>query len=137
MPVPALATGNLYLATLFLERNIVFLKLLFFAERLFRGGLLLILGARWTPLCGTARLWRTILAGLVAASSLVSATATTTRRITSSAHQLEIIDDDDVLGTLAAALLVFPGIVFEPAFDQELLALLAILIDHLGAATET
>jgi hypothetical protein len=46
------------------------------------------------------------------------------------AEELEVIDHDRMPASFSATVLVFPSIEFQAAFDVELSALLAILIDR-------
>src|SRR5271170_8087642 len=53
-----------------------------------------------------------------------------------SADELEILYHDAHLAALAAALLVFPLVVFESAFDEDRLALLEVLVDDFAGSAE-
>ena len=70
------------------------------------------------------------------AASAVAATSAATAAAVAAAEELEVLDDDRELAALAAALLVFPGVVLQPAFDEDRLALLAVLVDDLGLLAE-
>ena len=48
------------------------------------------------------------------------------------AEELDVVDDDLVLGPLAAAVLVFPLVELQPAFDVERVAFLGVLRDQVG-----
>src|SRR5205823_6600169 len=52
------------------------------------------------------------------------------------AEELELLDDHRELAALRAGLGVFPSVVLQPAFDEEGLALMAILVDNLGLLAE-
>ena len=52
------------------------------------------------------------------------------------AEKLEIFDDDTQLAALPAAVLVVPGVVLQPALNEQLLALVAILLNDLGLLSE-
>src|SRR5205823_1823775 len=109
-------------------RDIVFLKVLFITD----GGLGLGAvggGAGLLGLLGTGSGAGTLFHFFAAATA---ATATATGGTVAAAEELEAIDDDFVLAALAAAFLVVPSFVFETAFDEDRLALLAIFVDGLG-----
>src|SRR6478672_6320207 len=106
----------------FLERNIILFELLFIAE-----GLLgrrtcvgrLTLGSLRATLRLRATVGRTLVLGrLVAAGILLPAALAV-----ATADELEVLDDDRQLRALPAAVLVFPLVVLEPAFDEDRLAL--------------
>src|SRR5262249_39505028 len=48
------------------------------------------------------------------------------------AEELDALDDDLVLGPLAAAVLVFPLVQLQPALDEQRVALLGVLRDQVG-----
>src|SRR3954447_7670188 len=101
-----------------LERNIVFLKLLFIAERL--------LGRR---LCGLLRRGTTLRRALRAtlrrtllrfvATALIVRLRGTATGISPATEELEVVDDNAVLGAFSAALLVFPGVVLQSTLNQD------------------
>src|SRR5689334_658355 len=91
-------------------------------------------GTAWTGggprLLGTGSGAGALFHFITAAATSSAATAV------AAAEELEAIDDDFVLAALAAAFLVVPGFVFEPAFDEDRLAFLAIFVDRLGHFAE-
>src|SRR5690606_24918584 len=67
---------------------------------------------------------------------IAAVTATAAATAIAAADELEVLDDDAELGTLAAALLVFPLVVLEAAFDEDGFTLLAVLVDDFSRFAE-
>ena len=146
------------------ERDVVFLELLVFAERRLRGRLWARLGAlgrgpalraavggRATLLVATATAASTAVTTAASATTAVPAAAvlahvgvveaspaaaTPAAVSVAAADELEVVDDDGELGALAAALLVFPGVVLDAALYEDGLALGEVLVDDLAGAAE-
>src|SRR5687767_12121724 len=132
------------------KRDVVVLELLFFGERRFLCGRTLLLGAavllRSALLGGRATARGGVLvvpattSTSASAALVVSAATTTAAAFTATAvaaaDELEVLDHDGQLAALPAALLVLPGVELEPAFDEDRLALLEVLVDDLGLLPE-
>src|SRR5205823_4830129 len=134
-----LLTTNNWQLTTSSERDVIFLELLFLAVGLL-GGRALGGAARGAGrgrlrragggAVRGAREWRTA-TGIRLVGATAAWGAAAWRAAVATPEELEVIDDHRVLAALAAALLVFPGVVLQPSLDQQGSALSAVLVDDL------